>query len=589
MSAGRRSPAVPLSRAALAALVVCAFAPVLAAQARPGRDPLSRGFDLERRGAAAEAAAAYREALAARPADLAALLGLERTLVTLGRPADVLPPLRTALAANPGAGPAWGVAIRVHALLGEPDSARAALERWAALAPRSEEPYRELGRALAARRDRATARRVYEQGRSRLGRPEALAADLAELWTVEGRYPEAAREWALAMRRQEGYRHTALGALAPAPAADRPRILDALKHEGGEAAAAGAALAARWGDPVAGFRLLEEALPAEAPRAAALLRQFIEEVTPSEAPASGHARALALEALASRAGEAQAPRLRSEAARAYADAGRLEDARRMLDALAADGAAPATLQAGAAVTVVELLVAEGKLAEAEARLAEAGDGVIPADRAALRRKLALAWARAGSLDRAAVLSAADSSVEGLALRGRLRLFEGDVAGARAALKAAGPYAGGREAAAERLALLALLAPLPADRLPVLGAALLAAEQGDTTAAVAGLERAAAEVGVERGGAELLLHAGRLEVARGRDAEAERLLGAAHSAAGTAAAPAALLELARLALARGRPADAIPHLEALILDHPGSALVPQARRLLDEARGAVPRS
>jgi hypothetical protein len=31
------------------------------------------------------------------------------------------------------------------------------------------------------------------------------------------------------------------------------------------------------------------------------------------------------------------------------------------------------------------------------------------------------------------------------------------------------------------------------------------------------------------------------------------------------------------------------LEQLILDHPRSALVPQARRAIDEARGAVPPS
>lgn len=589
MTAGRRSPAVPLSRAAIAALLVLGAVPGLAAQPRPQRDPLSRAFDLERRGSTAAAAEAYHEALTARPADLAALLGLERALVTLGRPAEVLPPLRAALAANPASGPTWGVGIRIHALLGETDSARAALDRWSALAPASEDPYRELGRALAARRDRATARRAYELGRERLGRPDALAAELAELWTVEGRYPEAAREWVLALRSQEGYRHTALSALAPAPPAQRGGILDALRQAGGGAAATGAGLAVQWGDPVRGFRLLEAALPEEPQKAATLLREFIEQVTPPESSPAHHAHALALEALALRAGAAQAPRLRSDAARAYAAAGRPDDARRMLDALAADGAAPPALQAGAAVTLVGLLVEEGKLADAEQRLAEVGDGIAAADRAALRRQIALGWARQGDLDRAEHLAEGDSAVEGLALRGRLRLYRGDVAGARAALQGAGPFAGGREAAAERVALLALLAPLEAERLPGLGAALLAAERGDSSAAVAGLQRTAAEVGMERGGAGLLVLAGRMEAGRGRDAEAERLLAAARAVPGSAAAPAALLELARLALARGRPADAIPHLEALILEHPKSALVPQARRLLDEARGAVPRS
>jgi hypothetical protein len=580
---------VPLLRAAFAALLVSTLAPGLAAQVPARRDPLSRAFDLERRGATAAAADAYREALAARPGDLAALLGLERAMTTLGRPAEVLPALRAALAASPASGPTWGVAIRVHALLGEPDSARAALDHWAAIAPESEDPYRELGRVLAVRRDRAGARRILELGRERLGRPDALAAELAELWTAEGRYPEAAREWVLAMRTLEGYRHTAATALAPAPTSQRAGIVEVLGRGGDDAAATGASLAVRWGDPVGGFRVLERALPEAAPRAAILLREFIEQVTPAETPQAHHAHGLALEALAGRLGAAQAPALRGEAARAYAQAGRPEDARRMLDDLAADGSAPAALQADAAATLVTLLVEEGRMEEAEARLAESGAAMAPAGRAALTRVIALGWARRGDLDRADRLAAADSSVEGLALLGRLRLFRGDVAGARAALQAAGPFAGGREPAAERVAILALLAPVEADRVPGLGAALLAAERGDTTAAVDGLEDAARELGLDRGGAGLLVLAGRMEVARGRDADAERLLGLARTAKDSPAAPAALLELARLALARGRPAEAVPHLEALILEYPTSALVPQARRLLDEARGAVPRS
>jgi hypothetical protein len=39
----------------------------------------------------------------------------------------------------------------------------------------------------------------------------------------------------------------------------------------------------------------------------------------------------------------------------------------------------------------------------------------------------------------------------------------------------------------------------------------------------------------------------------------------------------------------RPGDAVAVLEHLILTYPQSALVPQARRQLDEARGAVPKT
>lgn len=575
-------------RAALAAFCFLALSAVGVAAQQGERDPLSRGFDLERRGATAAAATAYREALAARPADLAALLGLERVLTALERQADILPSLRAALEANPRSGPLWGVGVRVWTALGETDSARAALEQWVAVAPGSDDPWRELGRAMVGRRDRQGARRVYLEGRERLGQPTALAAELAELMTLEGRYTDAAKEWALATRTMDGYRHTAASALAPAPPNQRSAILKTLQESGGEAASAGAMLAARWGDPVAGFRLLEAALPEENSRAAVRLREFLEQVTPAESPAAWHAQGLALEALAGKVPATQAPRIRNDAARAFAEAGRPEDARRMLGDLVVDASASRALQTGAATTLVSLLVEEGRLDEAQARLADLGTAS-PAERAALTRRVALGWARAGELDKAEAVVARDSSVDGFAVRGRLRLFRGDVEGARQLLVAAGPFAGGREAGVERLALLALVQPIERAQVPGLGAALLAAERGDTTTAVEQLERTAGELGATGGGPELLLLAGRLELGRNAPESAERLFLAAKDARSSSAAPAALLELARMALARGRPGEAIPYLETLILEHAPSALVPQARRLLDEARGAVPRS
>jgi hypothetical protein len=41
--------------------------------------------------------------------------------------------------------------------------------------------------------------------------------------------------------------------------------------------------------------------------------------------------------------------------------------------------------------------------------------------------------------------------------------------------------------------------------------------------------------------------------------------------------------------QGRGAEAVTHLEHLILTYPGSAFVPEARRELERARGAIPKS
>jgi predicted Zn-dependent protease len=162
-----------------------------------------------------------------------------------------------------------------------------------------------------------------------------------------------------------------------------------------------------------------------------------------------------------------------------------------------------------------------------------------------------------------------------------------VAGARTLLEQAGPYAGSRADATNRTMLLALLQPIEADSLPALGTAFLALERGDTATAVSALEQLAVALPVEQGGAELRLHAGRLEMTRGRAPQAEAHFRAAAASDDAAAAPAALLELGRLLTREGRGPEAVPVLEQLILSHPKSALVPQARRALDEARGAVP--
>jgi hypothetical protein len=195
----------------------------------------------------------------------------------------------------------------------------------------------------------------------------------------------------------------------------------------------------------------------------------------------------------------------------------------------------------------------------------------------------------GNLEPAEAAIAADSSVEGLALRGQIRLYQGDISGALELFKAAGPYAGDRAEATHRTTLLALLQPLERDSMPELGRALLQLDQGDTAQATAGLERVADELPASHGGAELYLLAGRLSAASGKPEEAERLLRAAAAKEAPSTAPAAELALAELLISGQRGAEAVEVLEHLILTHPQSALVPQARRKLDQARGAVPKT
>jgi len=217
----------------------------------------------------------------------------------------------------------------------------------------------------------------------------------------------------------------------------------------------------------------------------------------------------------------------------------------------------------------------------------------------LRLKLARARIQRGELDLADSVLRADSSVDALALRGWVALYSGDLKGAQQLFRAAGPYAGDRRDATDRSGALALLQGLPGDHFPELGSALLLVARGDSVHAVPGLRLAAARLGPGGGGggggegrAEILLLAGRIAV-RLDTLQQRTALALFAEVAGmpgkSAAAPAAELEWARLLLRQQKPAEAIAHLEHLILAYPESAVVPEARRELERARGAIPKS
>jgi len=558
------------------------LAPPLEAQ----QPELERALELERRGNHAAAAEAYRRLLAGKPADANVLLGLERVLTELGRPGEMAGPASDAVRAQSADPVLYGLAVRAWTAAGVRDSSRRLAERWARIEPGSEAPWREWGYAALARRDRNEAKVAFQTGREQLGRPEALAGELAQLATVEGNYPVAAEEWHRALSETPGYRASALSLLGQVPADRRPAVLAALDGQSDPAlTGVASALAARWGDPLIGFRMLDARLPA-GQEGAALLVDFLEELRPLSGRDAAQARGRTLEALAART-PASRERWLAEAARAYTEAGDQTSARRLLAQVnEAPGGAPA-LAAAAGGTLVSVLIAERRFEEAERKLGELRAVLDPEEQDRLRRELVRALLGADRLERADALVADDSTVEGLALRGRVRLLQGRLGEALMDLNAAGPYAIDRDDATARAGILALLQVLEADSAPGLGAAFRTLQRGDSAAAVGQFAELAATVPPARGGAELLLLAGRVAAA-GRDSvRAEALLRGAAEATGTAAAPAARLELARLMARAGRRDEATVLLEQLILDDPRSAVAPQARRLLDTLRGAVP--
>ena len=185
----------------------------VAAQDRsPASDPATRAFDLERRGQHGAAAEIYRTMLATRPADVGALLGLERSLVPLGKVATMVPELHRGLSSGEPSAGLFGIAVRIYAVAGLPDSVRRIVDRWVAIEPKAEAPYEEWGSAALGARDRPQAKAAYLLGRERLGR-DALAGELAQLATIESDYESAVREWLVAVEKTPPYRSAAVSLL----------------------------------------------------------------------------------------------------------------------------------------------------------------------------------------------------------------------------------------------------------------------------------------------------------------------------------------------------------------------------------------
>jgi tetratricopeptide (TPR) repeat protein len=564
------------------------LAPLLAARVLAAQQtPYDKAFDLERRGSYAQAAEGYRKILTAKPAELNALLGLERVLHELGKPAELAPAATAAIAADSRNPVLYGIAVRAWTAAGNADTVRRIVDRWAAVEPGSEAPYREWGFAALAARDRENARAAYRIGREKLRKPDALAGELAQLSTYEGDYPQAITEWLTAVRGMPGYRASALGMLSQVPVDRRSVVLAEFDKRGDPLAdRLAGGLAARWNEPAAGYERILKRLPAGAD-GVPVLEEFLEEVRALPGRDAALARARALETMADR-NAAQRTRYLAEAARAYADAGEQNSARRMLSRLASDPKTSPDAAATAGVTLIGVLIAEGKLDEADTRLAEVKKTLSVEEAERITHQVARGWLHQGKLDRAEALVKSDSSIEGMAIRGRARLYHGDIGGALKDLAAAGPFAADRGDATERAAVLAILQVLDADTLPALGSAYLALERGDTASAATGFADLAARLPPERGGGELTLLAGRLRQAQGSMPQAEQLFRKAGAAKGTAAAPAARLELARVLVRQGKQGEAITALEELILEYPESAVAPQARRLLDSVRGGIPR-
>ena len=569
---------------------------VLVLSADPGRtargQAIGPGFELERGGRYADAASVYLTTVRGDPTNLPALLGLERTLFVLNRMLELLPLVQNARGRLPESAALRSLELRVYAALNQLDSLETIARRWAATAPQSEQPYREWGQALADHRMWDEARRAFLVGRRTLGGDGTLAIELAQLEQRTGNWEAAAAEWGRAVTRSPDIGPTAESQLADAPAAVHDRVARVLTAPGVSARARrlGAELLLTWAQPTAAWAAMESTLgDSETPDA---LRRFAD-LAGVLTTAEGHrARGVALARWADLVPWQQASRARAEAVRELLEAGDKVAARRVLEGLTTDSTAPAEAHAVAEAALLQVLIADGQLDVAEERLTAARTSITADDRAALRLALSQARVARGELDRAETVLGEDSSVAAVAQRGWIALYRGNLRAALEDFRLAGPYATDRAAATERTAMMAMLQRIPQESSPELGAALLTLARGDSVAAINALRRAGGKLPEQGGRLEVLLLAGQVAAGKGGDQAqtATALFDEVVRAGGEGAAPAAAeLEWARLLVRRGQNAEAIPHLEHLILTYPSSAFVPEARRVLERAKGAIPKS
>lgn len=551
---------------------------------------LGRALDLESANKPREAAALFRQVVAApaagmRAADtrLSALLGAERAYAEFAQSDSVLPLVALVLRDRPADPTVRTVQLRTLVTLRRSAEAREAYAAWRRATPGDVAPYREFARLLLAAGERSAADNVlrdaavvtYARGGGGL---RDLAPERAQVLAAGGAWAASAGAWRDALASGGPYEPAAVYSLQGAPDTLRAAVAGALLAPPSvpPARRAAATLLLRWRRPREAWAALAALLPDSAARAA--WRDAAEQLAAAEAWGPARDAWTRVFETVPAGTDGDAGRRAAAAALAAGDAA---GALARTDQVRARGASDPEL----ALVRVRALGRLGRGAEAEREAAAAAraPGADDTDRAALAAAVADAWIASGDLARARVaLAAGGPAAQQGPAAGWLALYTGDLRGARTLLRRTGDAESGDAAAG--LTALTVLSRTRADSAPALGTAFLALARGDSARAAAGFEQAAAAV--PDAAAPLLVAAARLRFARGEGAAAAALW--RRVVAEYAAAPeAAEAELAwgRALAARGDRAGARAHLEHLIVTFAESALVPIARREL-EALGSA---
>ena len=542
-------------------------------------DPLTSALDAEDRGDRAAAARSYRRALREGPAGGAgdrvaiALLGLERVWAELGWRDSIAPVVAEVLQFRPADPVARSIQLRTLLAMERPTEAAQAYAGWRRVAPLGDAaPFREYARQLLEHGRPLGADSVLAEAEQLLGGASALSAEAAQLHVALGRWTAAASAYRRTLDVDPYLEGAALFALQRAPTAQRDSLRAVL--QGAPVARPArrllAALELAWGEPRRGWMALAPLAVDDS--TVATWRDFGEraELAESWLVARDVWRAVEERAPANPGGVAEA---RERGALAALRGG---DPAGALQRIRGAGRLPDSLARRLLPLEVEALGALGRPEEAQ-RLIDARGSTLDDDlRRQLARPLVAGYLLRGEVARARAALVGTELEDDDETVGWLALYEGDLTVARQRLvRALAPRP-------EVVDALGILARVRGDGGRGLGGAFLALAQRDSAQAAERFTTLADSVGPGAAPALLAL-AARIRGARGEPLW-ERIR-AQHPASPEGAE--ALLALARARRAAGDAAAAIAHLEALILEHPGSALLPQARRDLEGLRGQRP--
>ena len=515
-----------------------------------------------------DAAVLYRRAFAGESM-IPALLGLERVYTTLGMLDSLVPLVRSAIRTEPRHGVIRSVQLRTLTALQKDEELAAAFRDWVRAVPGEAAPFKEYARILLENNRSQAADSVLTVAARMVRDPRDFSAELAQVASAQRMWNEAARRWRETLTQTPQLYQAAVFALSQATGVARDSVRTNFSAEPVwlPARRVLASLELIWNQPrqawlaFSGVRTDNEAVTA--------WKEFADEADARSMQVASR------EAWAAIYRQTRDPQMALRAADAALVSGDAISALQL--ASQAQGALSSPLGLRDAVPMrLRALAALGRADDALALVDSVRPKVVAIQLQLLERELMWAWLRVGDAVRARPFVARLDEDEATAL---LAIYDGDLDKARTAL---------RNADASNILLLqprALLARTSLPSSPALGAAFAALAKRDTTAALTQLTIVTNEVG---DAAPLVLAmSARLLTARNDDARAVPIWTRIVTDYATSPeAPEGDLEWARAALRARDGGTALARLEHLLLTYPTSALAPQARRELENAKRLV---